>query len=133
MKKPCRKCQKDVDAITIEMPETSIHYAKAVCPSCNSFIDWLKKPENEGIRIQSSKFSPESLKIENCELCGRDASKLGKRSSLAVHHKIPIEEGGKDTKDNLLVLCTACHRMAHFLRTYMHRHLDEFYSFYNGK
>ena len=117
MKKPCRKCQKDVDAITIEMPETSIHYAKAVCPSCNSFIDWLKKPENEGIRIQSSKFSPESLKIENCELCGRDASKLGKRSSLAVHHKIPIEEGGKDTKDNLLVLCTACHRMAHFLRT----------------
>jgi len=133
MKKLCKRCDKEVNAIIEEMPETSIHYAKATCPICDRFIDWLKKPENEGFRTQSSKYTPETLSIEACELCGRDKSKLGKRSTLAIHHKQPIEEMGEDTKENILVLCTGCHRMAHFLRTYLHRHLDDFYTFYNGK
>jgi len=129
--KICKKCNKEVDPIIKIMPETSIHYARSMCPICNAFIDWIKKPENEGTRTQSSKYTLESLSKEYCELCGRIKDKLGKRSSLEIHHKIPIEENGEDTKENILVLCTACHRMAHFLRTYLHKHLDDFYSFYN--
>jgi 5-methylcytosine-specific restriction endonuclease McrA len=134
MRKQCNRCQCEVDALVEEQPETSIHYAKAICTKCGRFIDWLKKPEHDGKRT-SSKFTSESLRILCCELCGRGHAKLGKRSTLDIHHKIPIEEGGKDERDNILVLCTACHRMAHFLRTYLHRHLDDFYTFYdrNGK
>lgn len=133
MTRICRSCNRSVDAIVIKMPDTSIHYAKALCPICNKFIEWLKKPDNEGIRTQSSKFTTENLSIEICELCGRSRKKLGSRETLAIHHKTPIEENGRDEECNILVLCTPCHRMAHFLRTYMHRHLDDFYTFYNDK
>ena len=127
MLKICLRCNLEVEATVEVEPETSIHYAKTLCPVCGHFIDWLKKPENEGLRSKSSKFTPEQLNTLACELCGRNKSKLGSRETLEIHHKLPVEEQGGDVSENILVLCTPCHRMAHFLRTYLHKHLDIFY------
>lgn len=134
MIKNCRYCKREVEAVVIETPQFK-HYAKTVCPICKRQIDWLPKPENEGQRTKASKYTPEKIGIEYCELCGRTREKIGNNESLEIHHKIPINEGGKDIRENVLVLCTPCHRMAHFLRTYLHHHLDNFYSFMrpNGK
>jgi len=32
---------------------------------------------------------------------------------LEVHHKIPRSRGGTNAPDNLITLCSACHRQAH--------------------
>lgn len=133
MEKICRRCNKKVNALVEEMPSTSIHYGKTLCPICNSFIDWVKKPENDDQRGKSSKYKIEQIGINHCELCGREKEKLGMRETLEIHHKTPIEEDGEDTKENILILCTPCHRISHFMRTYLHRHLDNFYSFYIDK
>ena len=34
-------------------------------------------------------------------------------SFLAVHHLVPRERGGANTLDNLITLCSGCHRVLH--------------------
>ena len=128
MEKHCNHCGV-VNAVFQETPE-SIHYAKWICPICGLFIEWIPKPKNKDKRTRS-KYSPQNLNIGFCEICGR--IHLGQSETLEIHHKIPIEEGGQDTRENVLVLCTPCHRMTHFLRIYLNHHLDNFYSFYIAK
>ena len=33
---------------------------------------------------------------------------------LEVHHKIPLAQGGSDTRDNVVALCPNCHRKRHY-------------------
>ena len=117
----CTSCEKEVDP-DIYLASDGPHYGKAVCPECRKFLQWIPKPKNEGKRPKN-KFDPTSLNIFACEICGRDSLRIGQYESLEVHHKIPIEEGGEDKRENLLVVCTACHRLCHWLRTYLNRHL----------
>jgi len=105
------------------------HYGKYLCKNCNKFLGWMKKPKNKGKREQT-KYIPEDFNKYSCEICGRKKHELGKHEFFAIHHKIPIKEDGKDIPENILVLCTPCHRLCHFLRKYLHHHLDNFYSFY---
>ena len=130
MKKYCRICQKDVEVITEILPPTGIHYAKATCPNCGRFIDWLKKPDNEDKRTKTSKYTLEDFNIDYCEWCGRKKEELGLREVFHLHHKKWLEDGGKDERENIMIVCTACHALALWIRTYLHRHLDDFYTFY---
>ena len=41
-----------------------------------------------------------------CQYCGRSAPEV----KLEVDHIIPVSEGGKDTKDNLITACYSCNR-----------------------
>jgi hypothetical protein len=41
-----------------------------------------------------------------CETCGQ-------RGWLHLHHRVPVEVGGKHDADNLTLLCSSCHRAAH--------------------
>lgn len=104
--------------------EGTPHFAKAVCKNCRAFMPdlWIKHPKNDEKRGKASKHTASSLETSYCELCGRVRSSLGKYETLEVHHKIPVNEGGNDDKENILVLCTPCHRMAHWLRTYLRDH-----------
>lgn len=38
---------------------------------------------------------------------------------LEAHHVVEVQEGGSDERDNLWIVCTACHSMIHYLRTYL--------------
>jgi predicted restriction endonuclease len=42
-----------------------------------------------------------------CELCGWDTT------TRDVHHILPVNEGGKNTLDNVIVVCPNHHRMYH--------------------
>lgn len=35
--------------------------------------------------------------------------------ALSVHHKVPVELGGRDTLANLVLVCQNCHVLAHVL------------------
>lgn len=39
---------------TVLMPEGAKHYAAAKCSSCDAFLRWLPKPQNEGKRNERS-------------------------------------------------------------------------------
>ncbi|MDO9171306.1 MAG: HNH endonuclease signature motif containing protein, partial [bacterium] len=41
------------------------------------------------------------------------AEGCGRAQHLHVHHRTPIEEGGRATLDNLITLCGRCHRALH--------------------
>ena len=125
----CKKCGIKVKPVS-NGDISPIHGYKLSCPSCNSFVGWggkrqIIKDEN-GIRQKSSQWSADRLNISVCELCRRDKSMLGP-GTLEVHHKIPISDGGPDEPDNILIVCTACHKQIHFLQCYFNRHLSEYF------
>lgn len=45
-----------------------------------------------------------------CEVCGREWKDGW---LLEAHHKIPTHNGGKNTRDNWILLCQECHIEAH--------------------
>ena len=47
--------------------------------------------------------------MKSCKTCGKDTDELYK------HHIIPIANGGKDKKENIIDICVDCHRIAHDL------------------
>jgi hypothetical protein len=50
-----------------------------------------------------------------CRLCGRKGNPNGTSmlDKLHHHHILPRSQGGKDTTDNLITLCAACHDGEH--------------------
>jgi 5-methylcytosine-specific restriction endonuclease McrA len=120
----CPKCG-ETGVPRVRRGET--HYT-AICGECGSYIKHISKsifegPVKENGRRRKATWSAASMGIENCELCGRSVEGLGRHEKLESHHKTPIEHGGEDTKDNILIVCTPCHRMAHYLRTYLNEHM----------
>lgn len=45
-----------------------------------------------------------------CEMCGATEDD---GYSLEIHHITPLSQGGNNDIDNLMLLCTACHKAAH--------------------
>lgn len=45
-------------------------------------------------------------KAEECKMCGA-------KERLVNHHIIPIELGGSNNLNNIVVLCISCHRKVH--------------------
>ena len=54
-----------------------------------------------------------------CELCQRWGSVLPGPEVLEAHHVTAVEDSGNDTRSNVWILCTPCHRLVHHLRTYL--------------
>lgn len=49
-------------------------------------------------------LSAEIRKSGTCHRCGQ-------RERLAVHHIVPLSQGGETNRDNLITLCFSCHRI----------------------
>jgi 5-methylcytosine-specific restriction endonuclease McrA len=116
----CPSCKVVFDEpLFILTPELK-HYAKNECPHCGRNLGWVKKPENVGKRTRTSKYTIESLGKDCCELCRRTKPMLGRNQTLEIHHKDCNAEN--DVPENLLVLCTPCHKQTHFNKTYFFDH-----------
>lgn len=98
---------------------TSVY--KLNCKNCsNEFSSKVKNAKYCSKKCKSvsyynnSKSEEFSMKTFNkvlanlpCEICGWD------KTTRDNHHIIPVSEGGKNTLNNLIVLCPNCHRMTH--------------------
>lgn len=124
--KYCSRCDRETETKVV-MLEKGKHYAKEVCVHCGRFHLFLKKPENMAKRGKN-KFSPEDLGIDFCQMCLRPGDRLGDRGVLEVHHVEEIQSGGEDTKENIWVACTSCHRLVHHQRTYLNEHTRKYIS-----
>ncbi|HAR37771.1 MAG TPA: hypothetical protein DCS09_03890 [Porphyromonadaceae bacterium] len=122
----CPECGCDVFAIK-QILLSGPHYSSFRCPDCNKFLGFGKKPVNEGKRGKN-KHSPKSLGIDHCQMCLRPSDRLGTRGVLEAHHVQEIQEDGPDIPGNIWVVCTSCHQLIHHQRTYLNRHLSNYYS-----
>lgn len=95
------------------------HYAAVRCSECNFHLGFLPKPDND-----KSKYRRQSSHRElaakfgkgYCEMCLRIEPDLPKGQSLDGHHVIEYQDGGTNERENVWVLCTACHKLVHWTR-----------------
>ncbi len=67
----------------------------------------------------------------HCEVCGVEVTPSGPRggckwwrSTAKIHHVLPISEGGKNERENLIALCHKCHVKIHALRCFYQGWID---------
>ena len=96
------------------------------CPTCGRWVAWGGKKavikDIDGKRKKSSRWNAKRLNVSKCQICGREKWQLHDIESLEIHHIEPIAENGPDTPENIIVACTACHKMIHYLKTYLNDH-----------
>lgn len=118
----CNRCGKEVEPVVIPY-ESGPHYAKGVCPDCESFLYIIPKPKNEEklAKRPNGCPTPDALEIYRCQVCLRHKDDLG-RGHLETHH-IDDDPTNND-RLNWLVVCVACHKLIHWTRTYMKNHME---------
>ena len=113
---------------TIKVMETGVHYAKLSCDQCGRFIRWMAKPEGDASKYRRENQHKElAAKFGNgyCELCLIKESDLPNGESMEGHHVIEYADGGDSSRENVWVVCTACHKLIHWRRTYLGHLLDK--------
>lgn len=121
----CDKCKSNAFVVFTETPNLT-HYGRWDCKQCDRWIKFQPKPINEIVRRETTKVN--NLDRSYCQLCGRKKDMLGTRETIVPHHLIPLEEGGKDARENLLMICSPCHMQVHWLRRYLNHHQQRFYN-----
>lgn len=133
--KQCKRCGQLVEPVT-HGEVNEVHGYKLHCPHCGLFVGWSGKTKqvknDNGERKRSSMWTAKRLNFDFCQMCLREKSFLGKGERLEVHHIISIDEGGMDLPDNIWIVCTACHRLIHHQRIYLHEHQKKFMDAYNA-
>lgn len=121
----CKHCEAEIQVK--KTPETP-HYARKDCPNCG-FLGWKSKPDNQ--RSTGSNLSPKKIfefhnqEEERCFFCRRKKEDLGRNETFTLDHIHELNRGGKDEKENLQVLCTACHKLKNHQRLYHNWHHKE--------
>jgi len=57
------------------------------------------------------------LKLKILERDGWKCQQCGRRDQLQIHHMIRRSQSGADCEENLIVLCSSCHRSLHLKGT----------------
>jgi 5-methylcytosine-specific restriction endonuclease McrA len=117
--KECRNCNR-AGPHEIVLMTTGPHYAKAVC-QCGRFVDWVPKPETDATKYKRPKQHTDLVNEFGrgyCELCGFEKDQLPYSETLNAHHVERYSEEGPATRENVWILCTACHALVEHQRTY---------------
>ncbi len=118
--KPCKHPGCDGTCHPELMPH-SRHYAKWVCGSCGKWNDWVRKPSDDASKYRRPAAHRKLVAKFGrgyCEMCMRQENELRDEDTLEGHHSIEFKDGGEPTRENTWILCTACHRLVNWMRTY---------------
>jgi len=96
------------------------HYARVDCADCRRFLRWLPKPDaDRAKRPASHRDLVGRFGRGYCELCGINEADLPKPETLEGHHVDEFQNGGEPTRENVWILCSACHSLVNWRRTYV--------------
>jgi 5-methylcytosine-specific restriction endonuclease McrA len=116
----CRHCG-DQGPHTVDLTTSGVHHAKVTCGGCNRFLRWLPKPESDPTKYRRP-TSHTNLVADYgqgyCEMCLRKKEDLPPKQTLEAQHVLEFKDGGSNERENIWIVCTACHRMIHWIRTY---------------
>lgn len=102
-------------------PTGNSHWRKLSCPECGQFMGWAPKPPDDATKYRPARSSADLVERFGkgyCEMCLRLDIELPAQHGLEAHHVKPHHIGGEDTRDNLWIVCKACHRLIEHARTY---------------
>lgn len=122
------KCKCGFDLVFEPTPNL-VHYGKVSCPK-HGFIRWVKNPEKPLYRDKTTRCN---IDLNKCIVCGRARDELGAKEAIQAHHLEPLEEGGKDVEENLIAVCSACHKLMHWARLYMGKHFKGKFNDFNSE
>lgn len=115
----CSRCGDGGPHLT-ELRTTGVHYANGWCRKCNNHF-FPPKPDSDPTKYKRPKPHTDLVtKFSRgfCELCLRKQAQLPKGQTLEAQHVIEFSDGGEPNRENIWIVCTACHRHIHWTRTY---------------
>lgn len=112
----CRFCACNEETI-IPGPHPGGHAARANCAACGRLVRWVAKEDSERIkRPAAHRDLAKKYGKGLCSMCGKTQEKLPANQAFEAHHIVAFEKGGTNDRDNIVVICTACHKLIHWLR-----------------
>jgi 5-methylcytosine-specific restriction endonuclease McrA len=114
----CDKCGSS-NTVFRPRPDT-IHHGELRCLDCKCFA-WIAKPDTDATKYRrEAKHSDLVKKFSNgcCEMCRRSVDELPEKQVLAAHHVVEYQDGGSSERDNIWIVCNACHRLITWVRKY---------------
>jgi hypothetical protein len=101
------------------------HYANMRCYQCGKHFGYIPTPEStKAKRPALHRSLVKKSGIKHCQMCLRHESQLIHPDTLAAHHVAEFCKGGDPNAANLWIVCTACHSLIHWARTYIGRGLE---------
>jgi hypothetical protein len=99
------------------------HWKGRTCLKCHTFA-WISKPEEISYkRLKSHTDLVDKYSQGYCEICLITSDKLPRYESLEAQHIVEYQDGGGSDRKNIMICCTRCHKLIHWLRTYISEHL----------
>lgn len=86
------------------------------CSNCGTTIAPVEKtPKGRKKERKNTRgLEVRDLDVPMCAICKRTEGQIeAVGSSLEKHHIVPLEDGGDDTKSNLMLMCHECHAAWH--------------------
>lgn len=114
----CRFCDHDGPQV-VRLVETGVHYAQVKCRLCGQFLKWLPKPDNDKSKYRRPPQHRDLVLAYGrgfCEMCLRKQADLPKGQTLEAQHVVEYQNGGTSDRENLWIICTACHKLVHWVR-----------------
>lgn len=114
---PCKRCG---GRLEIMIREKQPPYAQLTCDGCG-YVDWVQKPDSDSSKYRRPKAHRNLVhKFSNgfCEMCLCPESELPKGRLLEAHHVQEYQNGGEASRENIWILCTGCHSLVNWVRTY---------------
>lgn len=116
----CRHCgYEGIQTVTIT--ETGVHYANVRCAKCARQLRWLPKPDSDPTKYRRPTQHRDLVTAYSsgfCEMCLRSQAELPKGQTLEAQHVREFKDGGSNKRENIWIICTGCHRLVHWVRTY---------------
>ena len=120
----CGRCGKMV--VPVFSLRTDKHYADERCPSCNFFMGFVQKPDQDKSRRPAAhRDLVKKFGGGFCEFCSLTKDELPPGDTLEGHHIEEYTDGGEPTAENVLTICTHCHLLLHFQRDHYAKTIRE--------
>ncbi len=119
--KPCRLCNAPGPQ-TVTLRTSGVHYAEVRCVKCKQHLGFQSKPDSDPTKYKRPKAHTDLVKQFSkgyCEMCMRPQADLPKGETLEAQHVVEFQNGGSCEKENIWIVCTGCHRLIHWRRTYI--------------
>lgn len=114
----CKSCNSP-NLVERLRPDTQ-HHAELVCADCGTYQCWLPKPDSKKAkRPAAHRELVKKFSRGFCVLCLTKEGDLPKGRALEGHHIEEYQHDGSDDRENVQIVCTGCHKLIHWRRTYL--------------
>lgn len=117
--RPCPHC-KTAGPHPMKLRPAGLHYADVRCAKCNGHF-FEPKPDGDPTKYKRPASHTDLVKKFSrgfCEMCLKKLEELPKGQTLEAQHVVEFQDGGPSERENIWIVCTGCHKLIHWQRTY---------------